>query len=86
MGGTGFTDQFRWVVVRHKRVGCSLNVIRRSSCLVVGPVAVADFAALFGCAPMGRASLYMIAPTWGFSFWLVGTGALRLLLGPPGLN
>ena len=43
-------------------------------------------AELFGCAPVDRASLSMIALTWGCSFWLVGTGALRLLLGPPGLN
>ena len=44
-------------------------------------------AELFGCAPVDRASLSMIAlRTWGCSFWLVGTGALRLLLSPPGLN
>ena len=25
-----------------------------------------------------------MAPAWGCSFWLVGTGASSLLLGPPG--
>ena len=44
------------------------------------------FAALFNSTPTDRASDSMMAPTLVFSFYLVGTGALCLLLGPPGLN
>ena len=33
------------------------------ACLVFGPVAVGGFASLFGCAPVGRASDSMMAPT-----------------------
>ena len=62
-GRTDFSGQFRKVVVRYKRVGCGLNVVRQSACLVVGPVAVGGCAALFGCAPVGRASGSMMAPT-----------------------
>ena len=74
-GVTGFSDRFRKIIMRYKRIGYGLNVMRRSACLVVGPVAVGGCAALFGCAPVGRASDSMMAPTWSFSFWLVGTGA-----------
>ena len=72
---TAFSDQFGGAVVRYKRVGCGLGVVRQSACLVVGPVAVDGCAALFGCAPVDRASDSVMAPTWGCSFWLVGTGA-----------
>ena len=51
------------VVVRCRRVGCGVDVVRRSACLVFGPVAVGGFASLFGCAPVGRASDSMMAPT-----------------------
>ena len=39
-----------------------MGVVRRAACLVVGPVAVGGFAALFGCTPAGRASDLMKAP------------------------
>ena len=65
-------------------MGCGLNVVRQSACLVFGPVVVGNCAAFFGCAPVGRASDSVVAPAWGCSFWLVGAGASCLLLGPPG--
>ena len=61
---------------RSQRIGCGLGVKRRSACLVVGTVTVGGFAVLFGCMPVDRASASMMAPTWSYSFWLVGARAL----------
>ena len=86
IGVGDFSFQFRKIITRYGRVGCGLGVVRRSACLVFGPVAVGGCAAFFDCAPVRRASGSVVAPTWGCSFWLVGAGASCLLLGPPGSN
>ena len=62
MGRTDFSDQFR-KIIRHKRIGYDLNVMRRSACLVINPITVDNFAALFNCTPVDRASDSMMAPT-----------------------
>ena len=62
VGGVDFSDQFGGIVVRCRRVGCGVDVVRRSACLVFGP-AVDNFASLFNCTPVGRASDSMMAPT-----------------------
>ena len=54
--------------MRCKRIGYNLNVMRQSVCLVVGPVTVGGCAALFSCAPVGRASGSVVALTAGCSF------------------
>ena len=59
----GFSGQFGGIIVRYRRVGCGMNVVRRSACLVFGPVAVGGFASLFNCSLVGRASDSMMAPT-----------------------
>ena len=56
MGSTHFSDQLRKVIIRHKRTGYNLNVIRQCACLVVNPVMVDNFPALFNCKPVDRAS------------------------------
>ena len=60
---TDFSDQFRKIIMRYKRVGCGLGVMRRSACLVVDPITVDGYAALFNCTPVDRASDSMMAPT-----------------------
>ena len=35
MGRTDFSDQFRKIKIRHKRIGYDLNAMRQSACLVV---------------------------------------------------
>ena len=82
VGGADFSDQFRKIIVRYKRVGYCMNIMRRSACLVFGPVAVGGFASLFGCTPVGRASDSMVAPTWGCLFWLVWAGAFLSVAWP----
>ena len=47
MGRTDFSDQFRKVIIRHKRIGYSFNFMRQSACLVIYPITVDNFAALF---------------------------------------
>ena len=48
-GMTDFSDQFRKIILRYKRIGYNLNVMRQSACLVVNPTTVDGFAALFNC-------------------------------------
>ena len=62
VGSDDFSFQFGRVMARCGRVGCSLNVVRQSACLVFGPIVVGGCAAFFGCAPVGRASGSVVAP------------------------
>ena len=63
MGMTDFSDQFRKIMMRYKRIGYNLNVMRQSACLVINPITVDSYAALFNCTPVDRASDSMMAPT-----------------------
>ena len=72
---TDFSDQFRKIIMRYKRIGYNLNVMRQSACLVINPITVDGYAALFNCTPVDRASDSMMVPTLSYSFYLVGTGA-----------
>ena len=44
---TDFLDQFRKIVMRYKRIGYNVNVMRQSACLFINPITVNGFAALF---------------------------------------
>ena len=41
----------------------AFNIMRQSACLVFNPITVNNFASLFNCMPVGRASDSMMAPT-----------------------
>ena len=58
MGRIDFSNQFRKIIIRHKHIGYDLNVMRQSACLVTNPITVDNFAALFNCTPVDRASEY----------------------------
>ena len=58
-----FSDQFRKIIVRYKRIGYNINIMRQSACLVFNPITVNNFASLFNCTPLGRASDSMMALT-----------------------
>ena len=47
-----------------------MNAMRQTTCLVVNPVTVSNFAALFYCIPAGPASDVMMAPAFNFSWGL----------------
>ena len=57
-----FSDQFRKIIIRYKRIGYNMNVMRHTACLVVNPITVYNFADPFNYMPMGRASDLMMAP------------------------
>ena len=60
---TDFSDQFRKIIIRYKRIGYNLILMRQSACLVINPIKVDGYAALFNCTPLDRASDSMMAPT-----------------------
>ena len=62
-GMTDFSDQFRKIIMRYKRIGYNLNVMRQSACLVINPITVDGYATLFNCTLVDRASDSMMAPT-----------------------
>ena len=62
-GMTDFSDRFKKNIMRYKRIGYNLNVMRQSACLVINPITVDGFAALFSCTPVDQASDSMMAPT-----------------------
>ena len=68
MGRTDFSDQFRKIIIRHKRIGYDSNAMRQSTCLAINTITVDNFAALFNCTPVDRASDSMMAPTESYSF------------------
>ena len=49
--------------MRYKRIGYNLGVVRPSACLGFNPITVNNFASLFNCMPVGRASDSVMAPT-----------------------
>ena len=67
-GMTDFSDQLRKIIMRYKRIGYNINVMRQSACLVINPINVNGYATLFNCTPVDRASNSMMAPTLSDSF------------------
>ena len=62
-GITDFLDQFRKIIMSYKRIGYNLNVMRQSACLVINPIIVDGYSALFYCTPVDRASDSIMTPT-----------------------
>ena len=63
VGRADFSDQFKKIIVPYKRIGYNINIMRQSACLVFNPITVNNFASLFNCTPVGRASDSTMAPT-----------------------
>ena len=63
MGRTDYFISFEKIIIPHKRIGYDLNVMRPSTFLVINPITVDDFAALYNCAPVDRASVSMMVLT-----------------------
>ena len=51
-----FPYHFKKIIVRYKKIGYNINVMRQTTCLVVNPVKVNSFAYLFNCTTVGRTS------------------------------
>ena len=59
---TDLSDQFRKIIMRNKRIGYDLNVMRQSGCLVINLITIDGISAPFNLTPVERASDSMMAP------------------------
>ena len=59
IGKNDFPYHFKKTIVRYKKVGYNIDVLRQTACLVVNPIKVNSFAYLFNCTTVGRASDWM---------------------------
>ena len=55
-GKNDFSYHFKKIIVRYKKIGYNIDVLRQTECLVFKPVNVENFANLFDCTTLGRAS------------------------------
>ena len=56
IGKNDFPYHFKKIIVRYKKIGYNINVMRQTACLVVNPIKVNSFAYLFNCTTVGRTS------------------------------
>ena len=61
VGKSNFSEQFRKLINRYKRIGYSLDIMRQTACLVINPIIVDGYASLFNCTTTVRASDSMTA-------------------------
>ena len=61
VGKSNFSEQFRKLFNRYKRIGYSLDIMRQTACLVVNPIIVDGYASFFNCTTAVRASDSMTA-------------------------
>ena len=55
IGKYDFPNHFKKIIVRYKKIGYNIDVLRQTACLVVNPINVNNFAYLLGCTTVGRA-------------------------------
>ena len=53
IGKNDFSYQFKNIIVRYKKIGHNIYVLRQTACLVVNPIKVNSFAFLFNCTTVG---------------------------------
>ena len=51
-----FPYHLKKIIVRNKKIGYNIDVLRQTACLFVNPIKVNIFAYLFNCTTVGRAS------------------------------
>ena len=85
-GKSNFSEQFRKLINRYKRIGYSLDIMRQTACLVVNPIIVDDYASglrlndgfFVKCLPVGWGLTICLwhGPPW-FNCWFSLTLAYR---------
>ena len=70
VGKSNFSEQFRKLINRNKRIGFSLDIMQQSACLVVNPIILDGYASLFNCTTAVRASDSMMASSLNFNQWV----------------
>ena len=63
IGKYDFPYHFKKIIVRYKKISYNIDVLRQTACLVVNPIKVNNFAYLFDCTMVGRASELMTVPS-----------------------
>ena len=63
VGSYSFSAQFIKTLSHCGRIGCCINVLQQTACLVVGPITAGNFAFHFDCTPVVRTSDYVVVPT-----------------------
>ena len=58
-----FSEQFRKLINRYKRIAYNPYVMRQTACLVINPTSIDSYASLFNCTTAGQASDSMTATT-----------------------
>ena len=56
IGKNDFPYHFKKIIVRYKKIGYNIDVLRQTACWVVNPITFDSFAHLFNCTMVGRAS------------------------------
>ena len=56
IGKNNFPYHFKKIIVRYKKIGYNIDVLRQTAYLAVNPIKVNSFAYLFNCTTVGRAS------------------------------
>ena len=56
MGKNGVPYHFKKIIVRYKKIGYNIKVMRQTACLVVNSIKVNSFAYFFNCTTVGRTS------------------------------
>ena len=51
-----FPYHFKKIIVRYIKIGYNIDVLRQTACLVVNPIKINNYAYLFDCTTVGRAS------------------------------
>ena len=62
-----FSDQFKNIIKRYKRMGYSMDIMRQSACLVVNSITVNSYGFLFNCTTVGQTSDSMTALTYSLN-------------------
>ena len=63
VGKPNFSDRFKKIVKRYKRIGYNLDIMRQSACLVLNQITVYSYGSLFNYTTVGQASDSMTALT-----------------------
>ena len=56
MGKSNFSEQFRKLINRYKRIGYSLDIKRQTAFLISNPIIADEYASLLNCTTAVRAS------------------------------
>ena len=63
VGSNNFSALFIKIISHYKKIGYNINVLQKTSCLVVNSITVGNFAFLLNRTPVGRTSDSMAVPT-----------------------